>query len=110
MNMNHKHKDTNIKNASTSTLTFQPAVKQQMFSGGQITPQHIVLRADPHRLMNGLQFGGVGDGISVHEGVSVAGFKQPAQHGDGGGFAGAVGALWERRKGRRKEGQWFWIG
>ena len=79
-----------------------------MFSGGQITPQHVVLRADPHRLMDGLQFRGVGDGISVHEGVSVAGFKQPAQHGDGGGFAGAVGALWERRKGRRKEGQWFW--
>ena len=25
-----------------------------MFSGGQITPQHVVLRADPHRLMDGL--------------------------------------------------------
>ena len=73
-----------------------------MFSGGQITPQHVVLRTDSHRLMDGLQFRGVGDGISVHEGVSVAGFKQPAQHGDGGGFAGAVGALWYGKK-RQKE-------
>jgi len=52
--------------------------------------------------MNGLQFRGVGDGISVHEGVSVAGFKQPTQHGDGGGFAGTVGALWKKRQKERR--------